>query len=168
MPLEGRRRQVNERSEETPSAHSSGEEVATKLLRIAEKAKNEPKFQFTSLFHLMDKGLLRRCFAEVKRDKAAGIDEVTKEEYGQDLEGNLTKLVERLHRLAYIPQPVRRVYIPKPGSNKQRPLGIPTVSAYCTSYNAASECPRFPLWILIERWTHASNSCSFKAQSVIQ
>ncbi len=99
--------------------------MATKLLRIAEKAKNEPKFQFTSLFHLMDKELLRRCFAELKRDRAAGIDEVTKGEYGQDLEGNLTKLVERLHRMAYIPQPVRRVYIPKPGSTKQRPLGIP-------------------------------------------
>lgn len=125
MPPEERRRQVIERSEETPSAHSSGEEVTTKLLRIAEKAKNEPKFQFTSLFHLMDRELLRRCFAELKRDKAAGIDEVTREEYGLDLEGNLTKLVERLHRMAYIPQPVRRVYIPKPGSTKQRPLGIP-------------------------------------------
>lgn len=125
MPLEERRRQVIERSEETPTAHSSGEEVTTKLLRIAEKAKKEPKFQFTSLFHLMDKELLRRCFAELKRDKAAGIDEVTKEGYGQELESNLTTLVERLHRVAYIPQPVRRVYIPKPGSNKQRPLGIP-------------------------------------------
>jgi len=61
----------------------------------------------------------------LKRNKAAGIDEVTKEEYGAELEGNLTALVEKLHRMAYIPQPVRRVYIPKPGSAKQRPLGIP-------------------------------------------
>ncbi len=116
---------MDERSEETPTAPSSGEEVATKLLRIAEKAKREPKFQFTSLFHLMDKELLRQCFAELERGKAAGVDEVTKGEYGQELESNLTKLVERLHRMAYIPQPVRRVYIPKPGSNKRRPLGIP-------------------------------------------
>lgn len=114
-----------ERSEETPAAHRSGESVETKLLRIAEKARREPKFQFTSLFHLMNKELLRQCFAELKRNKAAGIDEVTKEEYGAELEGNLTVLVEKLHRMAYIPQPVRRVYIPKPGSAKQRPLGIP-------------------------------------------
>ena len=39
---------------------------------------------------------------------------------------DLTDLVERLHRMAYIPQPVRRKYIPKPGSAKQRPLGIPS------------------------------------------
>lgn len=114
-----------ERSEETPTTHSSGEGVETKLLRITEKAKKGPKFQFTSLFHLMDRELLRQCFVKLKRDRAAGIDEVTKEEYGKDLESNLTHLVERLHRMAYIPQPVRRVYIPKPGSDKQRPLGIP-------------------------------------------
>ena len=99
--------------------------METKLLRVAEKARKEPEFQFTSLFHLMNVELLRGCFAGLKPGKAPGIDQVTKEEYAEDLEGNLTKLVEKLHRMAYIPQPVRRTYIPKPGSTKQRPLGIP-------------------------------------------
>lgn len=54
-----------------------------------------------------------------------GIHEVTKEMYAENLEANLSKLTERLHRMAYIPQPVRRKYIPKPGSAKPRPLGIP-------------------------------------------
>jgi len=125
MPLEGRRRQLGEQSRETSTAHRSGESVETKLLRIAEKARKEPKFQFTSLYHLMNEELLRGCFAELKGGKAAGIDQVTKEEYAGDLDSNLRQLVERLHRMAYIPQPVRRKYIPKPGSNKQRPLGIP-------------------------------------------
>jgi RNA-directed DNA polymerase len=40
---------------------------------------------------------------------------------------NLTALVEKLHRMSYIPLPVRRVYIPKPGSSKERPLGIPAL-----------------------------------------
>ncbi|WP_419648316.1 reverse transcriptase domain-containing protein, partial [Thiolapillus sp.] len=40
---------------------------------------------------------------------------------------NLDALIGRLHRMAYVPQPVRRVYIPKPGSDKQRPLGIPVL-----------------------------------------
>ncbi|MDO9110374.1 MAG: group II intron reverse transcriptase/maturase [Desulfatirhabdiaceae bacterium] len=101
--------------------------METKLQRIAEKARKEPDCQFTSLFHLMDKELLRGCFEGLRKDAASGIDRVTKEEYGKDLEANLSGLVERLHRMAYIPQPVRRVYIPKPGSTKQRPLGIPAL-----------------------------------------
>jgi RNA-directed DNA polymerase len=113
------------RSEETPAVHSSGEPVATKLLRIAEKARTEPRFKFTSLYHLMNEELLRECFKRLRKDAAVGIDDVTKEEYAADLDSNLSNLIDRLHRMAYKPQPVRRVYIPKPGSTKQRPLGIP-------------------------------------------
>jgi RNA-directed DNA polymerase len=50
---------------------------------------------------------------------------MTKELYAENLEANLSNLTDRLHRMAYIPQPVRRKYIPKPGSDKPRPLGIP-------------------------------------------
>jgi group II intron reverse transcriptase/maturase len=75
----------------------------------------------------MNVELLRGCFEGLRKDAASGIDRVTKEEYGRDLEANLIGLVERLHRMAYLPQPVRRVYIPKPGSTKQRPLGIPAL-----------------------------------------
>jgi group II intron reverse transcriptase/maturase len=101
--------------------------VETKLQRIAEKARKEPDCQFTSLFHLMDVEFLRGCFEWLRKDAAPGIDKVTKEEYGKNLEGNLCKLVERLHSMSYIPQPVRRVYIPKLGSTNQRPLGIPAL-----------------------------------------
>ena len=116
---------MSARSEETPAAHGGGEPVATKLLRIAEKARKEPQFKFTSLFHLMNVDLLRGCFRKLRKDAAAGIDQMTKEKYAESLEANLSNLVDRLHRMAYIPQPVRRKYIPKPGSTKQRPLGIP-------------------------------------------
>ncbi|MBU4261591.1 MAG: hypothetical protein KKC76_06880 [Proteobacteria bacterium] len=68
--------------------------------------------------------LLRGCYERLRKDAASGIDGVTKEEYGRNLETNLAVLVERLHRMSYIPQPVRRVYITKPGSTKQRPMGI--------------------------------------------
>lgn len=106
---------------------SNRENVETKLLRIAEKARKDPSCKFTSLFHLMNTELLRGCFEGLRKDAASGIDRVTKEEYGRNLETNLAALVERLHRMSYIPQPVRRVYIPKPGSTKQRPLGIPAL-----------------------------------------
>lgn len=111
--------------EETSAALGSGEPVTTKLHRIAEKARKEPLFKFTSLYHLMNEELLRECFQRLRKDAAAGIDDVTKEMYAENLDANLSNLIDRLHRMAYIPQPVRRKYIPKPGSAKQRPLGIP-------------------------------------------
>jgi len=63
----------------------------------------------------------------LKNNAATGVDQVTKEEYALNLDENLTELVERLHRMAFIPQAVKRIYIPKAGSKKQRPIGIPTL-----------------------------------------
>jgi group II intron reverse transcriptase/maturase len=96
-----------------------------KLHRIAEKARKEPGFKFTSLYHLMNEALLRGCFKRLRKEASAGIDKMTKDMYAENLDANLSTLIDRLHRMAYIPQPVRRKYIPKPGSSKQRPLGIP-------------------------------------------
>jgi len=105
----------------------NSETVGTKLQRIAEKARKDPQCRFTSLFHLMNTDLLRECFEQLRKDAAAGIDKMTKEEYGMNLEEHLTDLVGRLHSMSYIPQPVRKVLIPKPGSHKKRPLGIPGI-----------------------------------------
>ena len=49
---------------------------------------------------------------------------MTKEDYGRKLDENLDGLLDRMKRQAYKPQPVKRVYIPKVGSTKMRPLGI--------------------------------------------
>jgi len=127
MPLEGRRRQMIERSRETPAEHRSGEPVETKLRRIAARAHEEPKLKFVNLYHLMNEEMLLGCYRRLGENKAAGIDEVMKSEYAENLEANIRELVGRLHRMAYRPQPVRRVYIPKPGSDKRRPLGIPSL-----------------------------------------
>jgi group II intron reverse transcriptase/maturase len=101
--------------------------VNTKLHRIAEKASKDKRCQFTSLFHLMNKAHLLECFTQLRNNAASGIDNITKEAYAIHLDVNLDKLVNRLHQMAYKPQPVLRVYIPKPGSHKQRPLGIPAL-----------------------------------------
>ncbi|MCK5681855.1 group II intron reverse transcriptase/maturase [bacterium] len=105
----------------------NGEMVETKLQRIADKARKDSGCVFTSLFHLMNIEMMRECFKRLRKDAAAGIDKVTKAEYEENLEENLAVLVDKLHRMAYIPQSVRRVYIPKAGSNKKRPLGIPAI-----------------------------------------
>ena len=103
------------------------ESVNTKLQRIAERASRDKHCQFSSLFHLMNKELLLECFTQLRENAASGIDNITKVKYASELDINLSDLIERLHKMAYRPKPVLRVYIPKPGSHKQRPLGIPAL-----------------------------------------
>ena len=64
-----------------------------------------------------------QCHKEVDGNKAVGIDEITKREYSENLEGNIENLVDRLKRKSYKPLPSLRVYIPK-SNGKMRPLGI--------------------------------------------
>jgi group II intron reverse transcriptase/maturase len=99
--------------------------VATDLTRIGEKARKEPGLVFTSLYHhIYDVDNLRACYDTLGAKKATGVDGVTKEEYGKNLEENLQELSGRLRRMGYRPGPKKRVYIPKAGSEKGRPLGI--------------------------------------------
>jgi len=56
------------RCEETLAVHGSGEPMKMKLRRIAEKARKEPGFKFTSLYHLMNEELLRGCFNRLRKD----------------------------------------------------------------------------------------------------
>jgi group II intron reverse transcriptase/maturase len=80
---------------------------------------------FTSLYHhITDVDNLRACYDTLASRKAPGVDGVTKDEYGKNLEENLRDLSARLKRMGYRPGPKRRSYIPKPGSEKGRPLGI--------------------------------------------
>ncbi|MGG2026120.1 group II intron reverse transcriptase/maturase [Gottfriedia sp. S16(2024)] len=99
--------------------------METKLLRIAELAKSDPKMQFTSLAYLLDKQSLVQCHIELPNKKATGINGTTKEQYSANLEENIEDLVMRLKGKSYRPVPVRRLYIPKLNSKKKRPLGIP-------------------------------------------
>ena len=99
--------------------------MGTDLTRIGEKAHREPGLVFTSLYHhIYDVDNLRACYDTLEANKATGVDGVTKEEYGKKLEENLRDLSCRLKRMGYRPEPKRRSYIPKSGSEKGRPLGI--------------------------------------------
>jgi RNA-directed DNA polymerase len=99
--------------------------VGTDLTRIGERARKEPGLVFTSLYHhICDVDNLRACYEALDAKKAAGVDGVTKEEYGKNLEENLRDLSGKLKGMGYRPQPKRRSYVPKPGSEKGRPLGI--------------------------------------------
>lgn len=95
---------------------------------ITEKATRDKRLKFTSWVHHINEANLAQCYRALKRDKACGMDGVTVEAYGTNLEENLHDLVERMKTKRYRPKPVRRVYIPKPGKqDEKRGLGIPSV-----------------------------------------
>jgi retron-type reverse transcriptase len=80
--------------------------------------------KFTALLHHVTIDMLRDAFLALKRRAAPGVDGVTWEDYEAGMEGNLQGLHARVHSGGYRAMPVRRRFIPKPGSDKQRPLGI--------------------------------------------
>jgi len=98
----------------------------TRLALISQWARKKPKCQFTSLAHLLDEWFLARCYFELGRDRASGVDGVSWKEYGEHLPENLGRLVARMKAKRYKPQPAKRVYIPK-GEHSRRPLGLPAL-----------------------------------------
>jgi len=86
------------------------------------------KFKWHSIYgQLLDPRRIKPAWEKVKMNKGAGgIDGVTLEKYEQNLEVNLTNLLDRLKSKEYKPSPVRRKYIPKK-NGKMRPLGIPNI-----------------------------------------
>ena len=83
-------------------------------------------------FTLMDKTYapanLQSAFEKVWRNGgSAGADAQTTAHFGRRAEEELQRLHEQLRGGTYRPQPVRRAWIPKPGSKEKRPLGIPAV-----------------------------------------
>lgn len=110
--------------------------MGTKLERISQLSTENPEMVFTSIGHMINKELLKECHEKMDGDKAVGIDGITKEEYGKNLEENLDKLVERLKKKPYKPQPARQVEIPK-DNGKTRPLRI-----YCYEDKLVQEALR--------------------------
>jgi len=101
--------------------------LSSALERIRQAARRDKGLKFTALWHhVYDVERLRAAYFALKRDAAAGIDGQTWQSYGEDLEGHLRDLSDRLRRGAYRAKPVRRVYIPKP-DGRQRPLGVPAL-----------------------------------------
>lgn len=96
--------------------------------KLYRKAKQEKDFRFYSLYDkLSRRDVLLRAFDHVRVNKgSSGVDGVSIEEYGKELEKNIEILQDELINRTYRPQPIKRVYIPRVDGSK-RPLGIPTV-----------------------------------------
>jgi group II intron reverse transcriptase/maturase len=100
----------------------SRESVSQGLDRVREAAQQKKKERFTALLHYVTIDRLMEAFSSLKREAAPGVDGTTWR-YKQDLEINLMRLHEQVHRGTYRALPSRRRYIPKP-DGRQRPLGI--------------------------------------------
>jgi RNA-directed DNA polymerase len=122
----------------------SRESATAGLERVRQRARQKGKERFTALLHHVNVDLLRFAYSALKRDAAAGVDGITWDEYGNELERRLADLHARVHRGSYRTQPVQRRYIPKP-DGRQRPLGIAALEdkivqrALCEVLNAIYE-----------------------------
>ena len=95
----------------------------TKLRRIATLSGENSRMEFKFLMPHFNRMSLTGCFHELDGKKAVGADRKTKEDYGGNLDENISNLLSRMKAMAYLPAPVREVLIPKE-DGKKRPLGI--------------------------------------------
>ena len=128
------RRQTEENTQQpnlrrTPSRESR----PSGLERVREAAGKDRKLKFTALLHHVSIDLLRDSYNSLKKQAAPGVDGMTWEEYGRDLEVRLADLHGRIHRGAYRAQPSRRVWIPK-ADGRERPLGIAALEDKIAQY----------------------------------
>jgi group II intron reverse transcriptase/maturase len=116
-PAEGNSGQTTVTNTQRSEPASSG------LSRVREAAKKDSKLQFNNLLTHVSIDLLRQSYFSLKRDAAAGVDEVTWGEYGKDLETHLPGLHDRVQSEQYQAKPSKRTWIPK-SNGELRPIGI--------------------------------------------
>jgi group II intron reverse transcriptase/maturase len=99
--------------------------TATKLNRIAKLSSEDPTMEFKWLMPHINKESLTSCFYELDGKKAVGIDGITKDQYGVNLERNIDRLLMKMKSMSYKPQAAKEVLIPKEGKpGATRPLAI--------------------------------------------
>jgi RNA-directed DNA polymerase len=109
---------------ETTAVRTQRRDAASNgLVAVRQAARQSKSVRFTALLHHITVDLLRQSYLSLVRDSAPGIDGVTWQTYGDNLEAKLTELHDRIHRGSYRARPARRTYIPK-ADGSQRPLSI--------------------------------------------
>ena len=103
------------------------ETITTQQETIANLARQAPGMVLTTLAHHIDLMWLEEAYRRTRKDGAVGVDGVSAAVYEERLQENLSDLLERFKSGRYRAPPVRRVHIPKDGTKKTRPIGIPTL-----------------------------------------
>jgi len=123
---EERERAKGNAASETRPGRSAGSGVSSELDRVRQVAIRDREARFTALLHHVTVSRLRWAYWALSPKAAPGVDGVTWDAYGQDLEANLQGLHARVQGGGYRASPSRRAYIPK-ADGRQRPLGIATL-----------------------------------------
>ena len=111
--------------------------MTTALERIAAKARCEPKLRFTSLAHHLTKERVWESLSQIATGSAPGVDGQTVPEAKESFEVWIEAMLQSVHRQGYQAPNIRRVYIPKPGKQEKRPLGVPCVADRALQRSAA-------------------------------
>jgi group II intron reverse transcriptase/maturase len=95
-----------------------------KLQRVAQQAQRYPEMVFNNVSHLIDCEFLLEAYRQTRKSSAPGVDQVTAQQYADNLDANLRDLYERLRDNRYIAPPAERVWIEKE-DGKKRPISKP-------------------------------------------
>ncbi|AJD49695.1 RNA-directed DNA polymerase [Isoalcanivorax pacificus W11-5] len=119
------RRVLAERKTEYPAAPSTQSEdrAESGLLRLRTATRRDERLQLNNLLHHVSVDRLRNAYLALNRKAATGVDDMSWEGYGVDLESRLHDLHCRLHTGRYRAQPSKRIWIPK-ANGQQRPIGV--------------------------------------------
>ena len=121
--VEGRGLAKGNTASKTRPGHSAGPGAPSALDRVRRVAQQDKDARFTALLHHVDLDRLRAAYWALNPRAATGVDGVTWQAYGRDLEANLQGLHRRVVRGAFRAKPSRRSYIAK-ADGRLRPLGI--------------------------------------------
>ena len=100
--------------------------MPTSLQGIATKAQSQKRYRVRNLYGMLNEELLRESWRVIKKHAAAGVDQISAQDYEQHLEENIRDLVARLTQKRSRAKLLKRHYLPK-GNDQVRPLGIPAV-----------------------------------------
>ena len=100
--------------------------MRTGIDRIAEKARKEKTFVFTSLTHHITPELLGESLYKIPISSGTGVDGESVQEAKEGFDKWSAEMITAVHRRGYRPPPTRRTYIPKIGKKEMRPIAMPT------------------------------------------
>lgn len=119
-PVEGRGPAKENASQQSTHRTQSRARVSQALEDVRQAAKRNKGEKFTALLHHVTKDRLGEASWELNKKAADGVDGVTWEQYGANLEESLQGLHQRLHRGAYRANPVGECTSPRPTGREGR------------------------------------------------